>query len=173
MTASSNSKAGLSVVINNIEFARKALEFHDTIFVCRFSRLMEVLLADEGVLDCYLKGSVNSEGKPSLQLQVTGSLQLRCQRCLEPFAFEVNAAANFILVADEQAIPSEEDESDEMDYLVADMQMSVIDLIEDEILLALPLAPKHAEGQCEASNQSKLDELKKPSPFAQLEKLKR
>ena len=158
------------VIINSIEFARKALEIHDTIAVSRFSRLREALASSEGALDCRLKGSVSVDGKPRLQLYVQGVLQLSCQRCLEPFEFELDIASSFLIVPDEGAIPSSEDESDDEDYLVAEAHMQVIDLIEDEILLALPLSPKHEIERCGASG--KLNELKKPSPFAVLQGLK-
>lgn len=170
MTASTNSGVNMGLSINNIEFARKALEIHDIIAVSQFSRLRETLSSDEGVLNCRLVGSVSSEGKPRLQLYVQGTLQLSCQRCLEPFEFELDITSNFTIVADERAIPPESDDHDDEDYLVAETQMQVIELIEDEVLLALPLAPKHDDDQCAAS--SKLNELKKPSPFAVLQGLK-
>ncbi|MEO8419400.1 MAG: YceD family protein [Methylophilaceae bacterium] len=170
MTASINNGADKGLSINNIEFARKALEIHDIIAVSQFSRLREILASDEGVLDCRLVGGVSSEGKSRLQLYVQGTLQLSCQRCLEPFEFELDITSNFTIVANEQAIQPESDDRDDEDYLVAETQMQVIELIEDEVLLALPLAPKHVQNQCAAS--SKLNELKKPSPFAVLQGLK-
>lgn len=157
-------------VINSFDFARKALEIHDTILVSQFSRLSGLLASDEGVLDFQLKGSINAESRPGLELQVQGALMLSCQRCLEPFEFKLDIASSFILVADENALPSEEDEPEDPDYLVGDAHMQIIDLIEDEVLLALPLAPKHADDACAAS--SKLNELKKPNPFAVLKGLK-
>jgi uncharacterized protein len=170
MVASSKNDINKITVINSIEFARKALEIHDTIAVSQFSRLRDVLTSSDGMLDYRIVGGVNENGRPRLQLFMQGSLQLSCQRCLEPFEFELDIASNFLIVPDESAIPSSEDESDDENYLVAGTQMRVIDLIEDEILLALPLAPKHKISQCGAS--AKLNELKKPSPFAVLQALK-
>ena len=157
-------------VINSLEFARKALEIHDTIAISQFPRLREYLVSTEGALNYRLFGVVNAGDEPRLQLRITGSLQLSCQRCLEPFAFKLDIASIFIVVADENAIPAEADEQDDIDYLVEDAQMSVMALIEDAVLLALPLAPKHDDAQCAAS--AKLNELKKPSPFAVLKALK-
>ncbi len=170
MTASTNHGADKGLSINNIEFARKALEIHDMIALSQFSRLRETLASDEGTLDCRLMGSVSADGKPRLQLYVQGTLQLSCQRCLEPFEFELDITSSFTIVANEQAIQPESDDHDDEDYLVAETQMQVIELIEDEVLLALPLAPKHIENRCAASG--KLNELKKPGPFAALQGLK-
>jgi len=160
-------------VINSIEFARKALEIHDRIAVSQFSRLRGLLSPAEDVLDYRLAGGTNAEGKPVLHLQVQGELELLCQRCLEPFRFNLEIDSVFVVVADEAEIPliDEDDEAlSDQDYLVADERMSVFNLIEDEILLALPYAPKHDEAQCSAS--SALHELKKSSPFAVLQGLK-
>ncbi|OAM52995.1 hypothetical protein A7981_06075 [Methylovorus sp. MM2] len=158
------------MIINNIEFARKALEFHDTIAVSQFLRLHDAIASDKGALNWHLLGSVDSGGKMTLQLQVQGSLELICQRCLEPFEFNLDIYSKFILVMNESDIPSEDDDSGDEDYLLADTQMQVNELIEDEILLALPLAPKHDDEDCSASD--KVNALKKPSPFAVLQGLK-
>lgn len=157
-------------IINSIEFARKALEFHDTIAVSQFSRLHDALSSNESVLDWQLQGEVNSEGKPVLHLRVQGSLNLTCQRCLESLEFNLNVNSDFIVVANEADLPPEDEDVDERDYLVADAQMQVAELIEDEVLLALPYAQKHDSGSCGASGN--VDELKKPNPFAVLQSLK-
>ena len=160
------------LVINNIEFARKALELHDRIAVSQFSRLQDLLNSADGMLDCRLKGSVNAAGKATLALQVRGEVQLQCQRCMEPFVFSLGIDETYVIVTDEAMIPiSIEDEATaEEDFIVADAQMRVLDLIEDEVLLALPYAPKHDDAICGADET--MDGLKKPSPFAVLQGLK-
>lgn len=170
MPAPTNIDSNVNHVINSFDFARKALEIHDTISVSQFSRLSGLLASGEGALDFRLKGGISAEGRPGLGLQVQGTLMLVCQRCLEPFEFKLDIAANFVIVPDESALPGEEAERDDEDYLVADAHMQVIELIEDELLLAIPLAPMHADDECVAG--SKLNELKKPSPFAALKGLK-
>lgn len=159
------------VVINSAEFAKKALELHDIIAVSQFSRLSDVVASSAGTLNYRIVGSVDGGGKSGLDLYVQGDLQLICQRCLEPFKFGLDIASKFFIVADEDAIPAIEQNGSEAgsdeDYLVAEAQMRVFDLIEDEILLALPLAPRHEAASCSGGN--KLSELKKPNPFAALQ----
>lgn len=157
-------------VINSIEFSRKALEIRDTIAASRFQRLSDILVSSENMLDYHLIGSSSREGEPLLQLYVRGCLQLRCQRCLEPLDTKLDIASDFFIVSDESAIPSSEEEGDDKDYLVADAQLQVLSLIEDELLLALPLAPMHETEHCSAGNR--LNELKPANPFAILEALK-
>ena len=160
------------LVINNIDFARKALEIHDRIPVSQFSRLRDLLSAVDGELECRLQGVVGETRKPALRLQVRGEVQLQCQRCLEPLAFGLDIDETYIIVADEAAIPvsAEDEATTEENFIVADTQMRVQDLIEDEVLLALPYAPRHDEAICGGDDVQ--DELKKPSPFAVLQGLK-
>jgi uncharacterized protein len=159
------------MLIDNIEFARKSLELHDTISVLQFNRLEDVLASNKGELNCRLLGKVVIGNRLELELSVQGVLQLTCQRCLEPFDFNLDITSRFIVVNDESDIPSEEDDLEDHDYLIADEKMQLFELIEDEVLLALPLAPKHAGEDCGAD--SMIAALKKPSPFQALQNLKR
>lgn len=158
-------------VIDTAEFARKGLEIHDTIALSQFPRLQEMLASPEGKLDYELRGSVDAEGKPHLQLMLQGVIPLMCQRCLESLDFELDTNADFILVPDESMIPVQEDEKDSEDYLVANPRMQVIELLEDELLLALPYAPKHADEQCAVKSDVQTNN-EKQSPFAILRGLK-
>jgi uncharacterized protein len=156
-------------IINSIEFARKALEIHGTIPVSQFPRLQDAYASADGALNWRLLGNVN-DGKPTLQLKVSGGLGLTCQRCLEAMSYNIDISTLYYLVPDEDAIPSEEEDLDDRDYLVAETHMQVSELIEDEVLLAMPLAPKHEQEDC-AVKGSRL-ELGKPNPFAVLQGLK-
>ncbi len=158
-------------IINSLDFARKALEIHDTIAVLNFSRLADVLRATDTTVDFRLSGAVGQDGKARLFLQVQAKLSLICQRCLEGLDFNLHTNTEFVVVADESAIPSEDEESDDYDYLLADPAMHVLQLVEDEILLALPLAPAHAAGNCELAYRD--DSNKKTNPFAVLQSLKK
>jgi uncharacterized protein len=157
-------------VINNIEFAQKALEIHDIIPVLHFSRLVDMLANTEGRLDCRLQGGKDANNAPYIRLLVQGTLSLNCQRCLQPFEHEILIDTHYILVRNESDMPAPEDESDEEDYLLIQAEMPVLELMEDELLLALPIAPKHEEGECD--NQGNTSNYKKPNPFAKLELLK-
>jgi uncharacterized protein len=156
-------------VIDAIEFARKGLAIHDTIALSQFLRLSD-LLSEEGALDCELSGYVDTEGKPRLRLQMHGQAPLVCQRCLERLEFVIEVDTDFILVGDESMIPSQDEGDDMQDYLVATPEMRVIELLEDELLLALPYAPKH-EGECADKAGIKMNS-EKQSPFAVLKGLK-
>jgi uncharacterized protein len=158
-------------IINSIEFARKSLEIHDTIHVFEMARVQDILFSQEGVLSWQLVGLMDDDNKPMLSLQVSGTVNLKCTRCLESFAFDLNIDSLFVVLADESMLPSEQDDiEDELDYLVADPHMQVSQLIEDEVLLALPYAPKHEVSVCGVKD--KVIEVGKPNPFKVLQGLK-
>ena len=158
------------MIINSLEFARKSQEIYGTIAASDLSRLHDALFSEAGELQYQLSGGLSEERKPQLRLRVQGSLQLSCQRCLEAMEFKLDLDSSFIIVPDEASMPLAEEELDDEDYLLANMQMRIAELIEDEVLLGLPLAPVHSTETCSAS--AKLNALKKVSPFAVLHESK-
>jgi len=160
-------------VINNIEFAQKALEIHDIIPLLQFTRLQDLLVSQQGKLDCRLSGGRDANNLAYLQLQVKGAMPLLCQRCLQPFDFGVDIDLRYKIVRDEAQLPAPEDEGDDEDFLLSQADMPVLELIEDELLLALPMAPRHADDVCAiAGGEAAANALKNPNPFARLEALK-
>lgn len=115
-----------------------------------------------------------------LTLQVSGSVQLTCQRCLQPYAQALHSRSRFVLVASDEAADAMvaevgSDEEDEIEPLVGGKPVDMLALAEDELLLALPLVPKHElcpsadAGAAEAKNRA----AELPSPFAALAALKK
>ena len=157
-------------VIDSLEFAEKSHQIHDRIALLDLGRLSDVLYSRDGELLYRLKGGINAQGKPQLDLQVSGKLQLICQRCLAAMPYELDAEAHLVLVSSEEALPLDADEQDDIDYIVADQHQSVAALIEDEVLLSLPLAPVHESDDCAAPINRELEQ--KESPFKVLQGLK-
>ena len=157
-------------IINSLEFARKKLEIHGTIENSQLLRARDLMSSHAGIIEWTLSGSVGLDGKSKLTLLIKGVVQMPCQRCLESVSVDLNLKSEFILVRDDSEIPSEDDEVDEYDYLVADAEMDVLALVEDEVLLTLPYAPKHRVEDC--SVKSEQLETKAPNPFAALRDFK-
>ena len=89
-------------------------------------------------------------------LNVVAKLHCTCERCLEPVELSVQSKRAFEFFASsaladkataEQAHDDElaAAESDDVDFLSSEDGLSLRDLVEDELLLALPMAPKHAQ----------------------------
>ena len=117
------------------------------------------------VLDFVLTGVINERGKPELRLAVDGSVRLQCQRCLGDMDFPLRFEAQLELAASENDILAADDD---IERVVATRDMNIAVLVEDELILALPMVPKHE--QCRAATES--DGGAKPSAFQALAALK-
>jgi uncharacterized protein len=92
-----------------------------------------------------LRGERDAHGRPGLALQLAGSLRLACRRCLEPVRFAVSEDVRLWLARSQAEIDAQPLAADGPDGIVASREMAVRDLVEDELLLALPPAPQHED----------------------------
>lgn len=113
-------------------------------------------------------------GEPELwlALKAHADVPLQCQRCLqvmnEPLALE----RRFRFVRDEEQA-AELDEESEDDVLALPVRLDLIALLEDELILALPIVPRHAAcPQPLLEPAAEAEEAKAPHPFAALAALK-
>jgi uncharacterized protein len=114
---------------------------------------------------------VDKQGTHFLDVSVIGQGQLRCQRCLNSLDYPVRLETRLLLL-DQASLDALEDEEEEFDSILADIHLNVLDLLEDEILLSLPIAPKHELGACQMTDGVNTHREEK-NPFAVLAKLKR
>lgn len=156
--------------IDCYDFAKQSLEIHGKIRASNLPGLQQVLSTGLGDLEFSVKGDRPERDKPRLQLVVRGKLEVMCQRCLVDMEYPVNLTRTFILVADESAIPEDEFDNDAVDYLVADPKLDLEALVEEEVLLSLPLALRHENG---CSDEAYSAATEKPNPFKVLEGLKK
>ena len=94
---------------------------------------------------------------------------MRCQRCLGTFRFSLELVSTLLLIPPGGEWPEEELDDDGVDAVAADKAMSLLSLIEDEVLLALPLAPRHDVCSLPAA----AEKTGRPSPFEVLSRLKK
>jgi len=95
-----------------------------------------------------IDGQKDLGGKAQLALQVTGKVQVQCERCLEAMPFELNCHSTLRLLTPVAAASSGEHElTDDCDVVVVetDDKVDAFDLLQDEILLALPLISVHSD----------------------------
>lgn len=85
-------------------------------------------------------GHVNPE--VWLHLKAHAQLALTCQRCLAPVDVAVAVERSFRFVADE-AMAAAQDEHAEEDVLALDREFDLLELVEDELLMEMPVAPRH------------------------------
>ncbi len=151
-------------VIDGLEFARTGSKLHGAWPVAGFSRLRDALRTDEGTLQYDLRGVAQERGYPALHLKVSGALQLVCQRCLGALEFPLHIDVSLGLAETQAEIDAEPLAAEGPERIVAGAEMPVRDLVEDEVLLAIPLAPRHE--RCEGRDAGAASEER--SPFASL-----
>jgi len=134
--------------VDSIQFARTSGELSWSAQVSDFERLAQIALDDEADFQLRLEGFQDGDEKPCLRLQVKGAIRLSCQRCLEPLSLEVASEREFVLVEREHDMMDLAEEDEAIESLVAEAQLDVLALAEDEILLQMPIAPMHDPGIC-------------------------
>lgn len=136
-------------------------------------------LAGESTLrwSVQIKQRPNAAGQPEpwLRLMVETALPQTCQRCLGPVDVSVKVDREFRFVASE-AVAEQQDDDCEEDLLVISREFDLAALIEDEVLMALPLVPRHdacpIKVKMVAVDKDFDVPLEKPNPFSVLAKLK-
>ncbi|SSY70431.1 YceD family protein [Alysiella crassa] len=117
-----------------------------------------------------LTGGVDRWQRPFLDLSVSGSLKLNCQRCMNPVDFPVNEQARIVLFDNEDKLDEAMLADDELDGMILTDELDILTLVEDQLLMALPISPKHDD--CGNVNLDKVNQ-DKPNPFGVLAGLKK
>lgn len=158
-------------VIDSLEFARTGQMLQGSLAVPELRRLKENLADDEGRIGFIVRGGSDARRRPVLTLEVNGLLHLQCQRCLGLLEYPLRIANTLLLVGAGQVAGGELDEED-AEWIEASGELDVELLVEDEIILGLPYAPRHEEGTCRQSGHA-ADGGMGDAAFAKLAALKR
>ncbi|WP_457673344.1 YceD family protein [Thiolapillus sp.] len=127
---------------------------HDVAFTLRFGR--------------------DRDRRSTVKLDVQASLVLECQRCLDSMTLEVDAETPMALVngpVEAEQLPGELDPL----MLAPEAYLDIAELIEDELLLAIPASPRHAHDDCIHPREQGAAEPagnEQENPFAILAQLK-
>lgn len=156
-------------VIDSLEFARSGAFMQRSVDFGALPRLADLLAATDGTLNIRVDGLRDTEGKSWLLLDIEGAPELRCQRCLGGVRHELRIKSRLQLVGPGEEWPDEDLADDSADAIEAEKQLAVLSLVEEEVLLALPIAPRHV--QCEAPLAKAAGNGS--SPFAALAALKK
>jgi len=165
-------------------FAQAGAELQGQSPLSQWPRLLDEQMAgtqtQEHLVRWHLQGQLTPvTGGPSrigMLLTAEVDLPMQCQRCLTPVVETVKTERAFVFVADETTAEAMDEESEE-DVLVISRDFDALSLVEDELILALPLVPRHevcpqdlpvgaADEAFEAASQ-------RPNPFAALAALKK
>ena len=152
-------------LIDSVDFARQGKDLGGEVGFGELARLGDVLAKSEGILTFKLRG-YQDEGRDMLELSLQGVCSLRCQRCLGEMDYPVQILSRLQLLPEDRLDSADEDD---VDGIEAKSQLDVMALIEEELLLGMPFAPKHPEGMCAPTAN---DMQQKASPFTVLARLR-
>lgn len=158
-------------VIDSLEFARTGQSLNGSLPLPALTRLQDSLFDGLGEVRFEVRGGHDARRRPILTLEISGVLHLQCQRCLSALDYALELSSTVRLASGDEAGASEFDDAED-EWIEASAALDVAKLVEDEILLSLPYAPRHGEGQCPPGARAAADE-KQGAAFAKLAALKR
>jgi uncharacterized protein len=144
----------------------------------RFLSLADVVLSQDAEFKAALNFNRDAEQRRIIDGDVSGHVILECQRCLQPVSVGLDGHFTMAVVYNDElakALPADIDPL----MLLPDQPLIVAELVEDELLLCLPMHAMHDDGKCQIQTEfkpdvSELDESPvKDNPFKVLESLKR
>lgn len=163
----------LPTYIEPFKWADRAAEVEASQPLKSFTRLLQGAVDDKGAVAITSKLFRDAQGHAFVEGEAHAEVTLTCQRCLGPVQVALDVDFRLAFVREEgDADALAEDE----DYLViGDETVSLQDIVEDELLLALPLVPNHDD--CEAyifeqEEESVVEAPKRENPFLVLAQLK-
>jgi uncharacterized protein len=105
-------------------------------------RLADRVAAGGGGIDWRIRGTTDAQGRAAIEVAVAGVVPLTCQRCLGVVDEEVSQSTLLLLARDEAELMQLDDVS-EHEVVAAREPLDPVALVEEELLLTLPFAPRH------------------------------
>ena len=158
-------------LIEPVKFARDEASVGETLASAELPRLCDQLYDNEGTVAYRVSGFVTPRGEVALRLEVKGEVGLRCQRCLGRLPFALDISREIVLTQGLDEFEQPQDEDDAVDTIPLVSPLDLRELVEEEVLLSVPMAPRHRQGGCKADTAEQ-DDQGSESPFAALAKLK-
>jgi uncharacterized protein len=168
----------LPVQIAPFKLARQGQTLQGIIELKGMERLAQALSDSGGNVSVELHFGIDEQGCHYVRGHLVCEVQMICQRCMNPLTIPIEVDVSLAFVSsDEEAgqLPGIYEP-----YVVADEPIALADIIEDELILALPIVALHADQACQpqikaeeaGANESTQMETR-PNPFAVLSELKR
>lgn len=168
-------KESLPVKLDPFRFADNAIRLHGILPVKQLPRLRPSLLTDDGEIDVSLTFGVDEEGLRFVRGHYETSLTLQCQRCMNPLMYGIIGDFALAIVSSEkkgEQLPSRYDPA-----RTTEGMLHVPDMVEDELIISLPIVPMHDSKDCQVKLPLMADsgappESEKDNPFKVIELLR-
>jgi uncharacterized protein len=169
----------LPVRLDPVRLAETGRTLRGHLQLADLSRLAESLVDAEGPVAVELAFGIDPVGVRYMQGRIEAQVRLICQRCMEPMEYRLEANLNVGLVSDEAQAELLPESYEPM--LIGHEPLFLQDIVEDELILSLPIVPRHDPDRCPATRvleqatggeEEDVEEGEVENPFAVLAKLK-
>ncbi len=136
-------------------------------------RLSSMLCNTDGQIVVDLQFDLDEQRIRTVQGSAEGHVFMTCQRCLEPVEVAVEAAFNLAIAFSEESATTLPRNYDPL--IVEEEEMELLDMVEEELILSLPLVPYHDDCSIQTSfgeTETAPEDTEKTNPFSILAKLK-
>lgn len=167
------SKESLPTRIDPFRFADNGISLEGVLPVKSMPRLSSMLQTDEGELKLTLVFGLDEEKIRYVKGHADTELMLQCQRCMNPFKHQMSIDVLSAIVTNEKEASELPDRYDPL--IVIDQMLTLSDIIEDELIVCLPVVPMHNSEDCRvklpitAASEAEFD---KQTPFKVIEFLR-
>ncbi|MBL8445973.1 MAG: DUF177 domain-containing protein [Zoogloeaceae bacterium] len=155
-------------MVDPLAFAREGRRWQHVLPLSRFPRLAAEAIEGAGELKVSVVGWVGRDGHLFLGLEAVGEIAVGCQRCMDPMVWPFRVENRLMLIPEGRPFPEDELDDDSYDAIEVAARLDLAELVEEEVLLAMPISPRHES--CEAPAES--EGASRASPFASLAKLR-
>lgn len=131
--------------VEAFRWAEQGRQLRGPISIAELRRVVPLLRSHEGEVDVQLQFGIEEQRIPYLQGHVTGGLEVTCQRCLGSLVLPVNVEFCLGLVKSESEGERLEDGYEPL--IVENGSISIAAVVEEELILALPIIARHPESE--------------------------
>ncbi len=160
--------------------ASQGTAYSGTVNLDKLDRLSDALKDASGQAEFSITFYRDNRKRARIKGQVKADLVLECQRCLGELLFPVTAELDLAVIK----VPEEAEHLPDScePVWVEEETLRLLNLVEDELILAIPQVPRHEDDACDVDWENPVDDIqaeqeddlsdKKPNPFAVLAGLK-
>ncbi len=133
--------------VDPYRLALKAESLSGDMALASMKRLAQELVDNKGSVAVQLDFSYDEQRRAMVNGRITTVLTLKCERCLGPMLWPLESEFTLVIIreGDPGEIPPEYEQ-----YIMESDRVRLDEMIEDEILLSLPIVPRHADEDCPA-----------------------
>jgi uncharacterized protein len=139
----------LPILINHRRLASDNARLAGIIPLSRFSRFTQMLVDDSGEVAAEVDFRKGHKRKTLVVGAVAATVKVVCQNCMAPANIDINATVRLLIVGSDDELAALAENDDGM--VCVEEQVLLVDLLEDELILSMPMVGRHLDGLCTPS----------------------